>query len=348
MKLKKYQNFLESRGVATETTKYTDVILKLLKDKFKQFVSSGSDTHEEKLELTKDYFPFYSESYPISEIELNINFDQMSDEAFEKRCPGTHAQGKYFSTTGICYSVGETDGSVKLEDGSIRLKMGVGAIIDKEKIPTISDSLIEEINLEIESSITHELNHSYDAFNRDLKGEPGFGCALTWALDPNMANVPDSVWKIWWKELGYFLYWTEGHEINAMTQDAFPYIKKYDIEEMKGKTPTWDFIQRMKKFDPIEFKNRLTEEIKKTMSGQDPDEVLTKMKDGLADKLQELVDDEDATMEEYPELKYSKPSISSKFIRKLNIDQFLDFCGKRIQKMSEKLRRRVLRHYSSK
>ena len=162
------------------------------------------------------------------------------------------------------------------------------------------------------------------------------GTALTFSLDPNVAEVPENVWDIWWKELGYYLYWTESFELNAMIQDAFPYASKYSFEEMKEKTPSWDFYQRMMKFDPIEFKSRLSVEIEKSMPGENPDDVLTRMKDGLAKKLEEsLSEDEGETS-----------SIDPKLIRKLNIDQFLEYCNRRIKKGSERLRRGIIKHYS--
>jgi hypothetical protein len=107
---------------------------------------------------------------------------------------------------------------------------------------------------------------------------------------------------------------------------------------MKKNTPSWDFYERMSKFNPIDFKNRLSTEINKTMPGENPEEVLTKMKNGLADKLRELLDEEGT----------ENASIDPKIIKKLNIDDFLDYCSKRIKSGSEKLRRGILRHYSNK
>lgn len=333
MIIKKYNSFiLERRGVATETIKYSDVVLELTKEYFLEFLKTNDMQFDEVVELKKDYFSFYNKKYPVSEIELEISFNRMPDDAFSKRFSTIYAKGKYFTTTGACYAIGE-GGSEKLEDGSIHLKMSVGAIIDIEKF---NESYVEDIYLELYSALTHEFNHSYEGYHRDKKGAPGMGTALTFSLDTNVAEVPENVWNIWWKELGYYLYWTESFELNAMIQDAFPYASKYSFEEMKEKTPSWDFYQRMMKFDPIEFKSRLSVEIKKSMLGENPDDVLTRMKDGLAKKLEEsLSEDEDETS-----------SIDPKLIRKLDIDQFLEYCNKRIKGGSERLRRGIIKHYS--
>jgi len=334
MKIKKFIQFiLESKGVANETLVYCDEILKVTKEYFNDFIKSDDLLFENDIMI--DELPS-TENYPISKVDLNINFTRLSDEEFTKKFPTISARGKYFTTTGICYNIGEEGGSEKLEDGTIKLKMGVGAIINKDKF-NLSD--VELVYLEIESALTHELNHSYEGFHRDRKDYPGLSSALTYSLDYNTENVPDNVWMIWWKELGYFIYWTERFELNAMTQDAYPYVKKYrNIEDMKKNTPSWDFYERMSKFNPIDFKNRLSIEINKTMPGENPEEVLTKMKNGLADKLRELLDEEGT----------ENASIDPKIIKKLNIDDFLDYCSKRIKSGSEKLRRGILRHYSNK
>jgi len=333
MKIKRFSKFIsESRGVANDTIIYCDEILKVTKEYLNSFINGSEVKFEDDIII--DDLPS-RENYPISEVDLNITFTRLSNEEFSKKFPTISSRGKYFTTTGICYNIGEEDGSEKLEDGTIRLKMGVGAIIDKDKFDSKS---IDSIYLEIESALTHELNHSYEGFHRDRKGYPGLSSALTYSLDYNTENVPDNVWMIWWKELGYFIYWTERFELNAMTQDAYPYIKKYsDIDDMKKNTPSWDFYERMSKFDPKDFKNRLGVEIKKSMPDRNIDEVLTSMKNGLSEKLRELLDEEGT----------KNASIDPKKIKNLNIDDFLEYCKRRIKIESEKLRRGILRHYSN-
>ena len=333
MIIKKYNNFvLEKRGIGIETIKYSDVVLELTKEYFLEFLKTNDIQFDEVVELKKDYFSFYNKKFPVSEIELEISFNRMKDIDFAKRFNTIYYRGKYFTTTGACYAIGE-GGSEKLEDGSIRLKMSVGAIINIEKF---NESYVEDLYLELYSALTHEFNHSYEGYHRDKKGAPGMGTSLTFSLDTNVAEVPENVWDIWWKELGYYLYWTESFELNAMIQDAFPYASKYSFEEMKEKTPSWDFYQRMMKFDPIEFKSRLSVEIKKSMLGENPDDVLTRMKDGLAKKLEESLSEDE----------YETSSIDPKLIRKLDIDQFLEYCNKRIKRGSERLRRGIIKHYS--
>lgn len=122
-----------------------------------------------------------------------------------------------------------------------------------------------------------------------------------------------------------------------MTQDAYPYTKKYSFDEMKEKTPSWDFYQRLSSFDPVSFKQTLVDEIKKSMPDRNPEEVLTEMKNGLADNITKFLDSE----ENGPDT-----SIDPELIKSLSVDGFFKYIDKRIKKGAEILRRGIIRHYA--
>lgn len=321
MKIFKFKEYLfESKGVAIPTLNYISFIIESIKNDLFNFIESTDDNLEKN--ITLDCKRFSTDLFPISEIKLNISFCKYSNEKFSTQFPIISNRGKFFTSTGYC------EGIPDHEIGEpISIEMGCGAIIDKDKF-NIKD--IESVYLEMESALSHEFNHAYESYNRIKKGYPEMSGTLTNALDCNVYNVPESVWHIWWKELGYYIYWTESFEVNAMIQDAFPYSRKYSFEDIKNYAPSWDFYERMKSFDYKEFKNRISNEIKKTMD-EDPEMVLTNIKNGLANKIEEEND--------------NNVSIKPSLIRKMNIDQFLKYCSNRIKNGSERLRRGIIRHY---
>ena len=331
MRIFKYKDFVNERlGVAEETLSYSDMVLDIVFDEFSNFTSSEEKTFEKRVVLSKDKLEsLITTDFPISEIKLDISFSKLDNDAFTKRFAVISSRGKHFTTNGLCYGIGEEGGSEELEDGTIMLVMGAGGIINEDKFTDI-----ELMKVELESAITHELNHAFEGYARHKGNVKGLETSLTFALDVNVADVPESVWNIWWKELGYYIYWTENFELNAMIQDAFPYANKYTFEEMKSKTPSWDFQKRMFDWDPSDFKSRLIAEIKKTMPDSDPLEVLNNIKNGLADNLENA-------MKESGE----SSSIDPKLIRR-PLDEFLQYCNKRIKAGAERLKRGIIRHYS--
>lgn len=327
MKIFKFQDFiLEKLGVSEETLKYSDILMKYVKEKFQDFYSNDVSKFEEKLEFEEEIALAVTDKYPITKIELLVTFDKISNEEFTNRFPTISSRGKHFTTTGACEDFEET------EDGKSLLKIEVSGIINEDKFDDV-----DGLEIELESGLIHELNHSFEGYNRYKKGKPVIPTSVTYALDINAADVTDSVWNIWWKEFGYYIYWTERHELNAMTQDAYPYTNKYSFDEMKRKSPSWDFYQRLSSFDPVLFKQTLVDEIKKSMPGRDPEEVLIEMKDGLADNIRKFLDGE----ENGPDT-----SIDPILIKKLSVDDFFKYFDKRIKKGAEILRRGIIRHYA--
>lgn len=327
MKIFKFQDFIvEKLGVSEETLKYSDILMKYVKEQFQNFYSKDISKFEKRLEFEEEIASAVTDKYPITKIELLVTFDKITNEEFTNRFPTISSRGKHFTTIGACEDFEKT------EDGKALLKIEVGGIINEDKFDDI-----EGLETELESGLIHELNHSFEGYNRYKKGKPVIPTSVTYALDVNAANVPDNVWNIWWKEFAYYIYWTERHELNAMTQDVFPYVKRYTFDDMKSKAPSWDFYQRLASFDPIEFKQRLIIEIEGSMPDKDPESVLIQMKNGLADNIKKFLDEGENG---------SDTSIDPDLIKKLSVDDFFRYFDKRIKKGAEILRRGIIRHYA--
>ncbi len=323
----KYNSFLEARGIADPTLPYISNVLKISLDIFDEYVSSEESTISKRKVFSKEEILKWMtleewSKLPISEIDLEIKFYIDEDEDPKKP----------FFTTGLCYNMDEKDGTRLKDDGSIFLRM----LISGELTQLYTPEDFERFKIDLESSVYHEFNHAYEGYMRKIKNYPPLQDGITFAVDANTEDVPDEVWDIWWNEVGYYLYWTETQEMNAISQESLPYIRKYDINWMKSNHPMWENIQSMLKFKADVFKSKIIDVIKEHMKDEDPSEVLTKMKNGFAKKILEL-------MEEKGE---KNPSIPPNKIKNQTIDQFLSYCERRFHDRAEKLKRRILKNYS--
>ena len=340
--LKSYQLF-EAHGVAESTLIYNQFLL----DDFNKYcdiaLKTGDKNYSHTQEYTQEDLSQFIQSdvwskYPISSMEVTYTLKTMTDEDYIKRFPTSK---KKYIGTGACYNIDEEGGSsIKpaiddRSDVTIHLVLEIGAVI--------SDALTDRdgLSLEVESSITHELNHGYEAWNRMKKGKGQVSTDVTWALDVNRSKIRKDIWKIWYDEIGYYVYWSELHEINAMTQDAYPYVKRYDIEELKEKSPSWIFATKMKKFDASDFKQRMIDKILSVYPDADVDIMLGRIKNGFANELIQR-------REQSISRKEDRPTLSGEVIKSMSIDKFLNFIQKRINRAGNRIQRNITKLYSLK
>ena len=341
--LKSYQLFEMAHGVAEATLIYNQFLL----DEFNKYcdiaLESGDKNYSHTQEYTQEDLSHFIQSdiwpkYPISSMSVTYTVKTMSDEDWVKRFQTTT---KKYVGTGACYNIGEEGGSeIKpaiddRSDATLHLVLEIGAIISD----VFTDR--EGLSIEIESSITHELNHGYEGWNRMRKGKGQVSTDVTYALDVNRAKVRKDIWKIWYDEIGFYVYWSELHEINAMTQDAFPYVKRYDVEEMKSKAPSWKFSNKMIEFDAETFKQKLSDKILSVYPDADIDMMLKRIKNGFANDLiqrrKESIDKSE-----------DRPTISGEAVRSMSVDKFLKFIQGRVNRAGRKLQSNILRLYALK
>jgi hypothetical protein len=340
--LKSYQLF-EAHGVAEATLIYNQFLL----DEFNKYCDIALESGEKNYSKTVDYSQedlaqFIQSNlwpkYPISSMEVTYTLQTMTDEDWIKRFPT--AKKKYIGT-GACYNIDEEGGSSiqpgidDRSDVTLHLVLEIGALI--------SDAFTdrEGLSIEVESSITHELNHGYEGWNRIKKGKGQVSTDVTWALDVNRSKIRKDIWKIWYDEIGFYVYWSELHEINAMTQDAFPYVKRYDIEEVKQKAPSWKFATKMKEFDANQFKQKMTDKILSVYPDADVEMMLRRIKNGFAN---ELIKNRENSISR----KEDKPTLSGESVKSMSVDKFLTFIQKRINRAGNKIQRNITKLYSLK
>ena len=340
--LKSYKLF-EAHGVAEATLIYNQFLL----DEFNKYcdiaLESGEKDYSQTVDYTQEDLAQFIQSnlwskYPVTSMNVTYTLKTMTDEDFIKRFPT--AKKKYIGT-GACYNIDEEGGSSiqpSIDDRSdvtLHLVLEIGAII--------SDALNdrEGLSLEVESSITHELNHGYEGWNRMKKGKGQVSTDVTWALDANRAKIRKDIWKIWYDEIGYYVYWSELHEINAMTQDAYAYVKRYDIEEVKEKAPSWKFATKMKEFDAQTFKQKMTDKILSVYPDADVEMMLKRIKNGFAN---ELIQKRKISIDKEED----KPTLSGEAVKAMSVDKFLTFIQKRINRAGETIQRNIKKLYSLK
>ena len=352
--LKTYQLFEMAHGVAEATLIYNQFLLDEFNKYFDLFMIKDSSANkdversysETQKYSTQDLERFINSDvwskYPISSMDVTYSIKIMKNDDYAKKYPSAVPLEKWFLGTGACYNIGEEDGSSieppinDKSDVTLHLKLEIGAVINDE---LFNDR--DGLSIEIESSITHELNHGYEGWNRMRKNKGQVSTDVTYALDANRAKIKKDIWKIWYDDIGFYVYWSELHEINAMTQDAWPYVKRYDIEEMKEKTPTWRFSNRMIKFNATDFKKKITDKIISFYPDADVDMMLKRIKNGFANQ---LIKSRELSIDS----KEDKPTLSGEAIKAMSVDKFLEFIQKRINRAGHKLQRNILRLYSLK
>jgi len=349
--LKTYQLF-EAHGVAEATLIYNEFLLDEFNDNFDSFMKKDESVNKSKRRNYSNTINYKKEDlsmfiknslwpkFPVSTMEVTYNLEIMTDVEYAIKFP-TAASSKLFIGTGACYNIGAEDGSSlqpSIDDRSdvtIHLKLEIGALI------TNSFTDRDGLSIEVESAITHELNHGYEGWNRIRKGKGQVSTDVTWALDVNRSKIKKDIWKIWYDEVGYYIYWSELHEINAMTQDSWPYVKRYDIDELKEKTPSWRFAKKMIEFDGQTFKQKMTDKILSVYPDADVDLMLRRIKNGFANELIKR-------REESINGKEDKPTLSGEDIKVMSVDKFLNFIQKRINRAGSRIQRNITKLYSLK
>lgn len=349
--LRPYKLF-EAFGVAEATLAYNDFIVNDFKSCLESFMSQdeGKDDtkirtyKEQKTYTQKDLSEFIKRvdwpKFPISGIKVEYSLEIVPDEIFKKKYPTTSLTKNYVGTGGY-YSIGEEDGSTVQPAIDDRTEFTININIEVGATVTNSFTDIKALLVEVESAVTHELNHAYESINRWKSGKASFSTDVTWALEANRAKVRKDIFKMWADDIGFYLYWSELHELNAMIQDAWPYVKRFELQEMKQKTPTWRFAQRMIDFSANQFKQKMIDKIRSVYPDTDVEMVLKRIKNGFANELIKMSEKPKKAAED-------KPSISGEMVRKMSVDQFLKFVEDRCGRAGKKLQSKVLNLYSLK
>jgi len=343
-KIINFNNFLineELRGLAMPTLILNDFLIEEAEILLNDFVSSG----EYKFNLVKKYeikkLDFFRSkdwpNFPIKNLSVKFFFNKFSDTEFSNKFR-TASKKKNFTATGWCGNLESKSIDYPIDkrtDHTIHLSLGIGANIN-EKFAEVDHLMIE-----LESTILHELNHAYEAYNRWISGYGQVSTDVTWGLDVNRSKIKTEIFKFWLNSVGFYLYWAETHEINAMVQEAWPYVKRMDVKDMIEKCPTWDACQQMLNFNAVEFRKSIDDLILSIYPDINPEFILNRLKNGFANWL-------DLERKNSSRRYEDMPSLTGDKVRSLSFDKFLAVIENRVKIKGEKLRRGILKLYSIK
>ena len=349
--IKRYTQYNESKGVAQPTVMVSDFICEELYKHVRYFLDRKSSIKNTTDLSNFDYnkFAFINiprsnrvgdwMKFPVNRVELSIKFQVLTDEEYCRRYPIT-SKVKKFNSWGACSDyIDESapdytpskNSSLLQKDKTLFIRLEAGAFISD----LFNESDVDGMNVELESAILHELNHAYEGYQLFTKFKQAIPTGITSALEANKPNVPKEVWRVWEDDFTLLFYWAEPHEVRAMVQEALPYVKRSTPEEMKSKAPSLRYSKIMADFKYEKFLKDISDKIKESMPGSDPLQVLTDVKNGFADELEEYNTDFEQVS-----------SVLPKDIKRMPIEDFLKFSEDRIHKAGEKIRRGILRLYT--
>lgn len=336
----------EKLGVAESTLFYVETIYNHTINEFKNFIESGENKLDDNINIP--YRRFYRDikdrekysKFPVVGISLNLEFEKISGYLFKKKYPKT-SKIKKFAVGGWASRFGHINWSgyskvvnpiKSVTDHGIIIDIGIFLSISKEfKIEKEIDNLSDDIN----EAIWHELNHSYEYYNR-LKG--GVGpiykrspkLAITYA-DINKWKISKKIYDFWRNNFIYYIYASEKHEINAQVQEAAYHVSKYGIKSLYN-TNAWESAKYMESFDPDDFIHNLDEVIES--EGKDIDGVKDRLKKMWLSQYRDFVEKE---KEEH--------SINDKMIEHLNFNQFIYLMARRLNKRGKDFKNKLSKLY---
>lgn len=342
----KFKKFNESFGIAESSILYSDFLLEEFSEKYKNWKKTNKDKFIEVKKYNNEYLseiidsPKWTE-YPVSSIIVEWEIIKMSNEKFSKKY-SLSSKTKDFITTGGCYNlVDHKSEDESYIDGPINDRSPKTICLRINLCMHFCDKFddYDSMIVEFESLITHELNHAYEGWQRLKNKSPQISTDVTMAiLDNNRARIKKELRNVWFNNIEYLIYATERHEISALVQEVLPYIKRYPLEEVKKRSLSWKYSDKMVNFDVDKFKEEFNNKTKELYPDGDPNFFLKYLKTALSNQLIKLREDSKLNIED-------KPTIDGNKIKNMDIDEFLIYVKNRLNIAGEKIQKKILKLY---
>jgi recombinational DNA repair ATPase RecF len=346
------QKINEALGIAEATLFYVDLIKSRCIVEIIDYIGEEPDlneTREENIQFRytdiKNFVTNWEvyQDYPVSEILIELLITKKNPEILKSVNKTTKRQeivpfrvGGYASpfARGRERLASRLKDAIKInQDHTISIHLG----IDFEFSSNLKLKKDEEkIELILESTILHELNHNFEFYKRKISGKKEIEYTGTYtAIGPNRMRRPKILFEYWQNHFTDYIYMSEPHEIRAYIQESKAYIDKIDFETFK-KTNTWKVAKIMESFKY----NNFLKGFDKLVYKYNPEYVELFTSTLIKDFKREYL----RLSKEYREENTIKPE----FINKLSDDQFFKFWEKRINKAGEIIVRKLMRLYSYK
>jgi hypothetical protein len=329
----------EDRGISRITGMYSNIVYDAI-DPYVDEMINNRKNQKQVIIINPSYIQDdvvgYEDDfldYPVQKITVNLSL-------VNGDVPTSHPQG--FDTSGAMYPFGKKKDGMSyitkrydvnfsekiLDDLSVvtELVMDLTITLDKKRF---REKEIPKLKLELMSVIIHELNHGYEFWMRyQNKIDSGLKYALSY-IELNKKPFTNKVYKKLNKFL-YLLYWSLPYEQNAKVQELYPYVLKYDVNELTNLTQ-YKNVQDMVNFNADLFYNELVSLI--------PDRQMNKVLDTT---LKEFIKSYKKSHKQMEEV------LDDDVIKKSNIRDIFKHYEKTIKNGGESMRKKILRLYSLK
>jgi hypothetical protein len=273
----------EKLGVATQIEPAVETIYKALLPITSRFLESNlpSDMVKISIPWAKFKIAFQGKAedfikFPLEKVDIKLTLRRVKKLDF---------RGKY-TVGGLAQNISskeDSPGESILAVASPYVIRDIPAEIEKTLTGRLEFSIrvsnvfegpvVDNLYRELRATISHELGHLNEFYQRHLKGRGGQTFSLAWAGSKNY-NIPKSIWKPWYR-FHYLVYLSEPYEQNAVVQEAYEYVKSMSLEEFK-RTTFWENSQKMKNFSWEAHFRTILEAI---------DEVSPHLKDSILERL---------------------------------------------------------------
>jgi hypothetical protein len=329
----------EDRGISRIASLYSNIVYEAIEPFVDEMISERKDMIQPiliKPSYIQEGIKGYEEDfldYPVQKIFIEL-------KSINTKLPNTNKQG--FDTSGAMYPFGKRKDNISYvtkrydvnfseeilnELGVVaELRMDLTMLFDKKRF---KEEEIPALKLELMSVIIHELNHGYEFW---MRYQNKVDNDLKYAL--SNINLKNKLFtkKVYNKlnKFLYFLYWSLPYEQNAKVQELYPYVLKYDVNELT-QMPQFKNIVDMTNFDADKFYSELVSLI--------PNRQLNMV---LSNSLKEFMRAYKKSHKDMEEV------LDNSVINKSSIKDIFKYYQKMINTGGENMRRKVLRLYSLK
>jgi len=277
--IKEYNNFItEALGIAEPTLYYVDICKTKAWDTILITIQDHDYVKVDKKYEAQLVIPFQEfrkhitdwnmfSYFPVSQILIDVTVEKKPVDKVKSSRMGTDikfevpfkvsayaspfARGRERAATRIMEPIRQNT------DHSLSLHIGIDLIFSDN---LDLDRHSNRLQLEIESTILHELNHLYEYYCRKMKGSKNMDLALTWtAIGDNRYRRKKELYDYWYRNFTYFIYLSEPHEIRAWVQESKSYVDRLDFRSFQRtrmyKTPKymkdWDYNTFISEFNRL-------------------------------------------------------------------------------------------------
>jgi hypothetical protein len=346
------QYLVEKLGVSQASLQFIDFLNSRCLSSFREFLETNLrkwDNHMDKIpyNLIKSYIKdtdLYSQ-FPVVGFELIYLFNKYTDNQFNRQFPKTAESGSVMAIGGWAAGFGNrnwkwyskiVDPKKKSSERGIVVQIGLEININKEKFDIDNPEHLRLLKDNIDSTMYHELNHSFEHYQRTIKGDTSkfiwertFSTALTYAAQ-NRYKFPKSLYKFWEENFLDYIYLSEEFELRSNVQEMAYFLKKYPEKDVK------DFViyknaQYMESFDGYNFYHKLLRKIGENALYKGYEVT-------IAERLKKMWVD---VYLRQCESQKSEPIISEQTLEKMTCEEFIKYWGKKFNENGNYLKKKI-------